>query len=193
MQQELDYNIPAIPNVSDFDRRVLALTLYAEARGESHQGIWWVAWTIRNRVTRRRWWGLVNVFSEYNDIKHLIRPHSFAAVCLYRWQYSCWNTHDPHDRNHVKVYALLTEGKLWQQAITANENYRFNYDDKDYVVDCRALRECMKIANDIHLERDEDPVNGATHYFAHDIVTPSWASKITYVAKHGRHTFMRED
>ena len=58
---------------------MVARTVFGEARGESVRGQEAVAWTIRNRVERPRWWG-----------KDLI------SVCRRPYQYSCWLPDDPN-------------------------------------------------------------------------------------------------
>ncbi len=55
----------------------LARTVYGEARGETLDGKIAVAWTVRNRVERPRWWG-----KTYNE------------VCLKPRQFSCWDDHN---------------------------------------------------------------------------------------------------
>ena len=55
----------------------LARTVYGEARGETLDGKIAVAWTVRNRVERPRWWGRT-----YNE------------VCLKPKQFSCWDDHN---------------------------------------------------------------------------------------------------
>ncbi|XP_063697505.1 spore cortex-lytic enzyme-like [Culicoides brevitarsis] len=49
-------------------------TVYAEARGEPHEGQRWVAWVIKNRAHVGRFGG-----------------HSIKEVCLKPKQFSCWN------------------------------------------------------------------------------------------------------
>jgi|TARA_R100000315_G_C5228976_1_gene139914 spore germination cell wall hydrolase CwlJ-like protein len=39
----------------------------------------------------------------------------------------------------------------------------------------------------------EDIVDGATHYYAHDKVNPSWAKSMTVTVKLKGHTYLRED
>ena len=39
----------------------------------------------------------------------------------------------------------------------------------------------------------EDIVKGATHYYAHDRVTPFWASKMKVTAKLRGHTYLKEE
>jgi len=193
VQSSFEFKPVKIGNVTDFDRRVLAITLYAEARGESHQGRWWVAWTIRNRVERRRWWGKVNLWDEYEYfVKDKIEPHSFAAVCLFKWQFSCWNPAD--DTNHIISYALLTEDNIYTECLYKKGRHRFEYDGATYWVDCDILNECLKIAHRIDLKAEQDPVDGATHYFAHNEVTPDWSKSenMIYIDKYKNHTFMKE-
>lgn len=43
------------------------------------------------------------------------------------------------------------------------------------------------------VDRSEDPTNGATYYFAHDLVTPSWAEVFVVSATIEDHTFMRPE
>lgn len=79
----------AIPLPTD-DTEVLALTIWAEARGEDSLGRMGVACVILNRVKHAQdhagvhkgakfWWG-----------------NSIAECCLKPWQFSCWNENDPN-------------------------------------------------------------------------------------------------
>lgn len=68
------------------DVTVLALTLWAEARGEGKDGMVAVGWAIRNRVEidlgndgKPDWWG-----------------EGYTGVCRAPWQFSCWNKNDPN-------------------------------------------------------------------------------------------------
>ena len=82
-----------IEDLSDLD--AMALTVWAEARGEGPDGQAAVAWIIRNRAEDpgRDWWG-----------------DSIKEVCLRKWQFSCWNEDDP---NRTKMLALpATHGEL---------------------------------------------------------------------------------
>jgi N-acetylmuramoyl-L-alanine amidase len=72
--------------ISAEDLKVLALTLWAEARGEGKDGMIAVAWSIRNRVeidlghdNKPDWWG-----------------EGYTGVCKAPWQFSCWNKNDPN-------------------------------------------------------------------------------------------------
>jgi len=68
------------------DLNIMALTVWAESRGEGAKGQAAVAWVIRNRWEHPRWW------SRNRDA---IPDDTIAAVCLDPWQFSCWNPNDP--------------------------------------------------------------------------------------------------
>jgi spore germination cell wall hydrolase CwlJ-like protein len=59
---------------------VVAQTLWAEARGEGHDGMVAVACVIGNRVARAR------------------GARSYADICRAPYQFSCWNDNDPNRR-----------------------------------------------------------------------------------------------
>jgi len=70
----------------DKDINALALTIWAEARGEGEEGMIAAAWAIRNRVemdlgndNKPDWWG-----------------EGYEGVCKAPWQFSCWNKNDPN-------------------------------------------------------------------------------------------------
>jgi len=73
------------------DIKIMAKTMWGEARGESEEGKVGVAWVIRNRAEKPCWWG-----------------KTVAGVCLKKWQFSCWNANDP---NAEKI-ANLTDDEL---------------------------------------------------------------------------------
>lgn len=66
------------------DHQALALTLWAEARGEPDAGVQAVGCVIRNRAKNPGWWG-----------------RTLREVCLAPGQFSCWNPGT--DPNHVKL------------------------------------------------------------------------------------------
>ncbi len=61
------------------DIRIVALTIYGEARGEGFNSKKAVAWVIRNRVSDRRW------------------PNSYSKTAKQKKQFSCWNKKDPNN------------------------------------------------------------------------------------------------
>jgi spore germination cell wall hydrolase CwlJ-like protein len=164
MQSNFEFmdSVPPINNVTPFDRTVLAATLWAEARGEKHQGMWLVAWVIRNRVTQRRWNAQVKLWSDYGDTLPRVRPNSFAAVCLYKWQFSCWNPNDP---NHETIYNIVTDIKVFQYYLKKDKQFK----------------DALEIANKIDGCYKEDPVDGANMYFNPKVCNPTWDNMVRCV------------
>lgn len=80
----------AIPMTPEVERTV-TLTCWAEARGEPLEGQVAVAWVIRNRAERPRWWG-----------------RSLEEVCLKPFQFSCWLPSDPQSKKLADPKTLET-------------------------------------------------------------------------------------
>ena len=74
-------------NVSEADLDIMALTVWAEARGEGPDGMAAVAWVIRHRYENPGWWSRQRGDGIPDD--------TIAAVCLDAYQFSCWNHSDP--------------------------------------------------------------------------------------------------
>lgn len=81
------------------DEEVVARTVYGEARGEKKKGKIAVAWVIRNRVEKPRWWGW-----------------TYREVCLKPYQFSCWNPGDP---NREKCLAVMWYDPTYQACLEA--------------------------------------------------------------------------
>jgi len=87
---------------SEFDLNTMALTLWAEARGETREGQKAVAWVIRNRYENPGWWS--------RQRSDGIDDDTIAAVCRDPWQFSCWNPSDPQSKRlHSPQTLLLPE------------------------------------------------------------------------------------
>jgi spore germination cell wall hydrolase CwlJ-like protein len=127
------------------DLETMARTLWGEARGEPREGKAAVAHVILNRARRGGWFG--------DDVK---------AVCLKRWQFSCWLESDP---NRAKLLAAS--------------------------LDTPSLKNCVDIALRCFLGTIEDPTGGADHYYNPDAADPVWARGKTPTARIGRHLFFR--
>lgn len=84
----------ALALLSDLD--VFALTLWAEARSQTDDGIRAVAHVIRNRVLSPR---MRKLFGR-----------GWKGVCLQPWQFSCWND-DPNDHNHTLLMDVVRQVK----------------------------------------------------------------------------------
>jgi N-acetylmuramoyl-L-alanine amidase len=74
--------------ITETDLQTMALTVWAEARGESREGQIAVAWVIRNRWRNPGWWSRQKGDGIPDD--------TITAVCRDPWQFSCWNPSDPN-------------------------------------------------------------------------------------------------
>lgn len=83
--------------MAEHDLRILAKTLWGEARGEGVLGMQAVACVILNRVAKPRWWG-----------------STITGVCLKAWQFSCWNPGDPNAR---KLESLGEDAPGFREAL----------------------------------------------------------------------------
>jgi uncharacterized protein (TIGR02594 family) len=137
-----------IPSSATRESEILTLarTLYGEARGQGQKGIEAVANVVMNRVASGRWGGKV------------------GSVCLWPWQFSCWNRNDPNFRT-----------------------IRNKTDDGD-----PQFALCLAVARKAVSGTLTQHVPGARHYYADYIREPSWVRKSPdrkFVAKIGRHLF----
>jgi N-acetylmuramoyl-L-alanine amidase len=57
----------------------------------------------------------------------------------------------------------------------------------EWTLEDKVFRECFRAAIEAY---DNDPTNGADHYFAHGVVLPNWAIGHPSIVI-GRHSFMR--
>lgn len=62
----------------------------------------------------------------------------------------------------------------------------------DYAKDQEALEKAILISIAAMTGAVENPVEGATHYYAHKLTTPFWSYKLSEVAVIGDHRFMEE-
>jgi len=93
------------------DAWYMALTIWAEARGEGERGMRYVAWVIRNRVRDPRW------------------PNTVRGVVTQPRQFSCWNKTDPNRpllsdplaSGRVDAAAFMTALRVAIEVLTADE------------------------------------------------------------------------
>lgn len=83
--------VSTTPTSHDLD--VMALTVWAESRGETPAGQRAVAWVIKHRWLNPRWW-----CREKGDG---IPDDTIEATCRDPWQFSCWN---PSDKQSAKLH-----------------------------------------------------------------------------------------
>jgi len=82
---------------------LLVLVVGREARGEAYDAMLGVAWSIRNRVTRPRWWG-------HDWISVICKPDQYTSMVP-----------PPKDNDpNLRVYPDLTNAK-WSLVIQAAE------------------------------------------------------------------------
>lgn len=150
------------------DLDVLALTAWAEARGDAAQGhssveerIAVMA-VIRNRLAHPTRWRAAAA--------------SYKAICLAHLQFSCWN--DGPDPNHLAVLALAARLMVGQ-------------DTGDPLLD-ETIYLAQGIVSGVILDR----TNGADSYFAPTAMvphgrTPAWAKGLEPTALIGRQLFFK--
>ena len=136
---------PIDPDFWTFPYQVASRTMWGECRGEPLEGQAAVAHVLLNRLKDGRW------------------GNSLATVCMWPFQFSCWNNSDPQ---RTKMAALA--------------------DDDETLAKLFAI-----IKNAERAERD--PTRGAMFYYADTlIVPPKWASSMSFVRKIGHHQFYCE-
>lgn len=127
-----------------FDLPIAVATLWMEARGESEDGQRAVAHVLVNRLYDGRW------------------GHTLASVCLWKMQFSCWNTEDV---NRVKMATLPEDDPILANLKTFLNNA---------------------------LSGTPDPTQGATHYYAASMPNPPpWAQNKAFL-QIGNHRFLRD-
>lgn len=146
--------------VSDLD--IVARTVWGEARGEGETGMRAVACVV---VTRAR---LAREHRAATGKKHpLFGDGTLAGACLVKFQFSCWNEHDP---NLAKLKAV-------------------GIPDSAFI----AARVVAYEAVNGHLP---DTTNGATHYMAYRDFAAArvghWSQRMMVTERIGGHVFMRE-
>jgi hypothetical protein len=111
------------PDTENLDTQVIfALTLLGEFESGGQSGMADIAAVVMNRVAANQWWG-----------------KGIRQVCLWPWQFSCWNAGP--DRDRIMAIARAPEPSA------------------DYRLALRLAEQATDAPADI--------VNGATHYFNH--------------------------
>lgn len=161
--------------VENPDVRVLAQTIWGEARNHGANGMLAVGNVINNRA---------------EDVKHA-RMFGFGirGVALKPKQFSCWNDGDPNkDRlkeilQYDKLISLgqSPDGTPFNEWLTKFKN------TGDYI-DYKAWLVAKDIAKKIVSGTAPDPTKGAVYYHTTD-VKPIWRSKLDQVATIGNHIF----
>lgn len=78
------------------------------------------------------------------------------------------------------------------EVVQQDEQFSWLSDGKsDIPKDWPSYRRAMLIGAEVMADAYLDPTDGATHYFAHELVNPYWADVFTTTAQIGGHTFKR--
>jgi spore germination cell wall hydrolase CwlJ-like protein len=123
---------------------ILAQTIFGEARGEPLLGQYAVGHVVLNRASDPRW------------------GRSIAAVCLQRYQFSCWLAEDP---NRARLDHVSLQDPAFVQ--------------------------CLQVALAILSGAHADQTQGATHYHT-TAVRPAWAREHTPCYTIGHHVFYND-
>lgn len=137
------------------DIMYMTATVYGEARGEPYLGKVAVAHVIVNRAKRPGWWS-----RQVDDVK----DDTPAAVCVDKYQFSCWNESDPNS-SVVRKIAI--------ERLDPYEN--------------KSIRSCL-YAVLAAIEGEQDPTDNATHYHTKNIL-PHWAEDLDPSFAIGNHLF----
>lgn len=143
------------------DLKIMAQTIFGEARGETRRGRMAVGCVIMNRAVKA---------AEYTASKK--RPHplfgngSLTSACLRKYQFSCWNENDP---NLAKLHAVRLGDSVFNECVAV-------------ALDVIANRLLETYAG-------RDPSCGALHYYVSGSPVPGWHQGERPSAMIGRHLF----
>ncbi len=158
----------------------LAENIYFEARAESYGGKAAVGNVTRNRVEDSRW------------------PNTYCEVVMQGPVRESWKTKQHADlpdseriyypRKHKCHFSWYCDGQ--KDVIWAN------YEKTGQTIEgnARAWRESVQLAIyilEVGTMMIKDNTNGATFYYAHNLVYPHWADSKQYIGVLGNHTFMK--
>ena len=158
----------------------LAENIYFEARAESYSGKAAVGNVTRNRVEDSRW------------------PATYCEVVMQGPVRESWKTKQHKDladservyypRKHRCKFSWYCDGQ--KDVIWAN------YEKTGQTIEgnARAWRESVQLAIyilEVGTMQIKDNTNGATFYYAHNLVYPHWADSKQYIGVLGNHTFMK--
>jgi len=93
------------------------------------------------------------------------------------------------------VTAMRLETGRWGatlcEVVEAPKQFSWHSDGlSDQPTDMTAYNRALRVATDVLTGRAVDASRRATHYYAHDLVLPVWASSLTPTATIGGHTFL---
>lgn len=167
----------AAPKPISRDVKVLAQTMWAEARGHGREGMLAVGNVIKNRA---------------EDIKNSrLFGQGIIGVALKPKQFSCWNPGDPNleRAEDMKQFDKIIKTQKTPDGTPFEEWFSKFKRSGDYI-DYKLWVEAMQLAQKIVSGNAPDPTNGATFYHT-TAVKPSWASRLDKIGKIENHIFYR--
>lgn len=155
------------------DLKILAQTIWGEARQEGTKGMLAVGNVIKNRAEANK-----NMFG-----------HGIKGVALKPKQFSCWNEGDP---NREKLKNILQYDKFisMHKSPTGepfNEWFQKFKNTGEYL-EYKSYLTAKEVAKQILNGSAPDPTKGAVYYHTTD-VKPVWRTKLDQVARIGNHVF----
>ena len=120
-----------------------------------------------------------------------------AALCA-------WREARGEGRDGIRgvLHVIANRAKLWNKSWAQVVYQRLQFSSMTYPGDPQltlvphvpdpAFVDCYELAALINAGGDFDLTQGATHYFADTIPTPSWAQGMQQTIKLGHHTFFKE-
>jgi spore germination cell wall hydrolase CwlJ-like protein/DNA-binding CsgD family transcriptional regulator len=165
---------PAAP-FENPDVRILAQTIWGEARSHGKIGMLAVGNVIKNRA---------------EDIENSrLFGSGIRGVALKPKQFSCWNKNDPNRKRFAKLmwYDELIRLRKSPDG-TPFDQWFAKFKDTGYYKDYEAWLLAQDIAEGILAGTAPDPTKGAVYYHTTD-VKPVWRTKLDRVASIGNHIF----
>lgn len=164
-------------------QKIVSITAYGEARGESDEGVQAVINTIINRTKSPKYFADKDIL--------LLTQNVFSSVCLKRWQFSCYNLNDP---NRDKLIFIATN---WSNAVLSIDRLadiaRLISGGSNTSMlggDAAKLSHVTDTAD--RLSQIPDITDGAEFYFVKNMQNPpSWRNTMKFTKEIGRHVFYK--
>mgnify|MGYP003653457068 CR=1 FL=1 len=159
------YSLMSITNQEEL--YCLAVNAYHEARGESFDDKFAVTQVVMNRVESTKY------------------PDDVCGVITEGPLRESWKT-----RQHSN---LETQDRIFYP-VKHRCQFSWYCDGKsDIIYNIDGWEDSVIAASLVYTGFGEDIVKGATHYYAHDIVSPSWAERMEVTVKLKGHTYLKEN
>ena len=156
------------------DAQILGLTAWAEARSELVPRVGWREAPVQSRID------VMSVAMNRSRRRPGKYGRTVKAVCLQRWQFSCWEpTGGPDDPNDPDLLSENFEALIERAESLLNGK-----------PPSAKLRECLFLARGMIAGEMVDSIAGAEHYYAVWMLkSPAWASGRTPVVERFGHRF----